>query len=870
VSNRLGPREQGENVDRAGSKFGRVAVVAALLSGVVISITGGPAAAATTVSGRARGEGVQAIVLGGNTVVHLSEAKSEIDNDGIGVGTNVANGTAKPAEVVASGVTTLRAADSATSAPPSSSDSDGVPSANLPGVLTVSALSSGSSADSLPRSTNSARIEESSVLTTLVKTGIVTGASESRRAGDDSLSTASAQVASVSVNALGIPTIKVGVTSASASALATGVAPNLPGGSKGQVLSCNVASVTIGTTSFLNIPCDGRDLVQSLPALLRTTLTPLLSIKAGSPSVSQTATSATAKVDALTITIKLTGQKIILGSVDVAAEVGAADTASPCVFPARPTASGSAAGDVVKVSDLLTGTTADVALSQVKIDEAGVAGGPKSATADGITAQVAQPTVPVLTQVVDTHATAPPGSSQSVTVADATIAPLVSSQTVHADAAANANPDGFAPNGAAHATAEHAGANVGPLVSLDSTTIASSATSTRNPSNVTSAGSASVENTTGTIAGLPLDIQALQSTANASATGSPGGASATNSYQFLRVRLGGLVLNSPPPAGSTFDVVSGLTLVRLTFGAGNTTTAADGTSASASMDALRIQVLPLGGGAALETVVIAHSEAAAKVPGAGFAGFISKRIAVAFDEPRTFTDGPVRVAPGQKFTYLICYANLGTTTLDQFVITDVLNGALAKPYDALFPLPPNTAITGGTPFNGTTLGGTLTSAPFSLGPGQSGSLQLTMEVVAGTAPGAVINNTATLTRPGGSATSNNVAINVGYGTNSPALSGSVQSTGFNSTTRIFTVTFLATNNAQAGTAFGAEVVTIATTNGVGVATPLGAFPIALGDIAPGGSSAFTVQFHIPNGVTNFNYDLLFQATGADGHKYLFD
>lgn len=849
----------------AGWKMARPVLVALMVAGVLVQGSV-PASAAPTVSGTARGEGVMVSTLPA-TVVHLSEAKSEIDSAGIGVGTNVAHGTAKPAEVVASGVTTLRAADSETSAPPASSDSDGVPSANLPGVLSVSALSSGSSADTLPRSSNSARIAQATVLSTLVNAGVITGESESRRAGNDSLSTASAEVANVSVSALGIPTISVKAAQASASATATGIAPNLPGGSKGQILSCSVAEVKIGSTTLVNIPCDGRELVAP-PVPLSGVLSRLLSIKAGTPSTGATATTATAKVDALTITIKLTGQKIVLGSVEVSAAVGAAVTTGPCVFPARPTASGAALGDVVRANDFITKVQADVALSQASIDEAGVGGGPKSATADGMIGQVAQPTVPLLTQIVDSHATAPPPTSNGVTVADASIVPILTSQTLKTDASASANPDGSAPRGAADATAEKATVALGALVGLNSTTIASDASSVRNPGNVTSGAHATVESTTGTVAGLALDVQALKSSASASATGSPGGASAATSFQVLRVQLGGLVINATPPAGYTVDVLSpGLALVRLTFGAGSTTMSADGTSASAIIDALRIQVLPLPGGDALETVVIGHSEASAKVPQAGSGAFVAKKIAVAFDEPRTFGDGPVTVAPGQKFTYLICYANLGPTTLTNVVITDVLNPNLVRPYDALFPLPPNMSITGGTPYNGTTTGGTLTSSPFTLAPGQTGSVEVTFEVLQTTPPGALINNSATLSFSGGSVTSNNVAINVGFSPNSPRLSGPVVSQSFDSTTRIFTVNFNAQNAAQAGTAFNAALVTVATTSGV---TPLGVFPITLGDIPPGGSVPFTIQFHIAAGTTSFFADLLFRANGSDGHTYLFD
>lgn len=839
------------------SRAMHAALVAFMVAGVIVA-TSGPASAATIVEGYARGEAASVSSPLTATTVHLSQAISETDSDGLGVGTNVAHGTAKPAEVVVDGVTTTRVADSETSAPPPSTDSDGVPGVDVPGVLTASALSSGSSADTLPRSTNAARVAQANALS-LLTTGVVTGASESRRAGDDSLSTAQAEVASASLTVSGL-LVSVTAAQASASAVATGIDPSLPGGSQGKILNCIVLEVKVGTMKYVNVPCDGKEL-SPLPAVV--------SVKTGTPKTSATATTAAASVDALVITIPATKQKIFLGSVEVRAGLGQAVTASPCAFPARPTASGAALGDVTRVNDLVANVQADVALSQAKIDEAGVNGGPKSATADGMIGQVSQAVVPVLTQVVDTHATAPPPQSDTTTVASATIGTTLKATTAKTDASASANPDGTAPTAHADATTASAGLNLGsPLITINSTTVASDATTTRNPGDVTSQASAKVQDVTGTIAGLPLTVQALQSTATASANGIPGGASAATTFKILKFQLGTLSVNATPPAGTTYDVVSGLTLVRITFGAGGPATiGGDGTFASASVDAVRIQVLPTGGGSAVETVLISHSEASAKVPSISSTLFVSKKVAVAFDDPRDFVDGPVTVAPGQKITYIICFANLGTTPLSNVVITDPLDGNLLRPFDALFPLPPNTAIVGGTPYSGSTLGGTLTSSPFTLAAGQTGSIQVTMEVVGTAAVGTVINNSATLSFSGGSKQSNNVVVNVGYSRNSPRLTGPITSTSFDANSRILTVNFLAQNAPQAGTAYGAEVVTVATTNG---ATPLTTFPIALGDIAPGGSQPFTVTFYIPNGVSSFAYDLLFRAKGSDGHTYMFD
>ena len=483
--------------------------------------------------------------------------------------------------------------------------------------------------------------------------------------------------------------------------------------------------------------------------------------------------------------------------------------------------------------------------------------------------RVEQPTVPLLTQVVDAHATAPPPSSQSVTVLDASIGSVLSSQTVKTEASAGANADRSAPQANASATAEKAGLALGALVGLNSTTVASDASSKRNPGDVTSAAHASVENLTATVAGLPLSVQALKSSATASATGANGGATASTTFQVARVQLGSLVIDVTPPAGTKFEVLSGLTLVRLTFGAVSTATQPDGTAAQASSDALVIEVLPVGDGKALERIVIAHSEASANVPKVGAGVFISKDIDVQFDETPSFGDNPATVAPGQKFTYRFCYANTGTVPLTNVVFRDVLDGNLLRPYDQLFPFPPNLTLSGGVPTNGTTLGGTVTSAPFSLAPGDTGSFSLVLEVFRTAAVGSVINNAATLSASqlAQPVTSNNVAINVGFSPNSPRIDSTVQSTSYDSNTQLFTVNLLAKNAAEAGPATDVRVGAVATNNSA--VTVVSIVPTALGDMAPGSTRPFTVTFFRPAGLP-FSIDILYSAIGSDGHRYLFD
>lgn len=339
---------------------------------------------------------------------------------------------------------------------------------------------------------------------------------------------------------------------------------------------------------------------------------------------------------------------------------------------------------------------------------------------------------------------------------------------------------------------------------------------------------------------------------------------------MARVQLGTLVIDVTPPAGTKFEVLSGLTLVRLTFGVVSTATQPDGTAAKASADALVIEVLPVGGGNSVERIVISHSEASANVPKVGAGAFISKDVDVQFDDTPSFGDSPATVAPGQKFTYRFCYANTGTTTLNNVVISDVLDSHLYRPYEQLFPFPPNATITGGTAYFGSTLGGTFASAPFTLVPGQTGSFSVVFEVVSTTPVGTVINNIATLnaTQLAPPASSNNVVINVGYTQASPRLDAVLISTSFDTNTRQLTTNFSASNAAAAGPALAARVVAVGTLPTS--VTLLTTFPILLGDMPPGGTVPFAVRFFVPGDVHAFNYDILFSAMGSDGHRYLFD
>lgn len=846
-----------------------VLVVMAMLGGVVAAAGAATAApSGTRVTGTARGQAVEITTLPA-TQVNLAVAQSRMDSGGIGGGTNVASGTARPAHVVSGSIVLLDAADSATSGPPDRTATDGVPSVSLPaGLLTADSLSSGSSADapppdlSSPRSTNDAFINKATVLKPVLGPAVldastISGSSEARRAGPsgaEALSTGAAQIETLAVSILGV-TIAIKSVTANATARATGVAPSQPGGSQGQVTECKVAEIKINATTLANVRCQGQQL-SPLPALV--------SIKVGSPSTAASTLAASAKIDVLTITAPLVpGLKVVLGAVDVAAGVAAVAPPSDCAYPARPTARGSASGDVVQVTNSVPGAQVDALLAKAAIDEVGVAGSPNGATADGIAAQVQQSTVPLLVEAGDVHAAAPPPSAHHLTVASVGVAPFVATSAVVTDASASAAPDRSSPQGAASATADFASAAIGPVVGLGATTAASDASSKRNPTNVTSAGHASVESLTGSVAGLPLSLQAAKSSAVAVATGVAGGASASNTYQVAHLQIGSLVVDVQPPSGTVFNIPSvGTPLVRVTFGALTATTTPDGVSAAASSDAVVIEVLPEAGGLA-QKIVIGHSDAKVELPAGAAAGpraSLSKDVDIQFDPTDSYGDSGATIHHGQKFKVRFCYANTGTVPLNQVVLTDPLDTQLRVPAASAFPLPPNVTLSAGN---------VLTTAPFNLGPGQTGSLVVVLETRDDTPPGLTVTNSATLTAGGlpGPVASNSITLLTGVVSSQPAVGSTLLSLSFDSGTGILTLNESLANAAGASTAIGARIESVTP---LLPAVPQDTFPILLGDVAPGTSASFTLHLFIPLGQRQFSIDILESASSPDGHRYVFD
>ena len=128
-----------------------------------------------------------------------------------------------------------------------------------------------------------------------------------------------------------------------------------------------------------------------------------------------------------------------------------------------------------------------------------------------------------------------------------------------------------------------------------------------------SSSNAGVTDITLTLLGIPLlQIHALQSSATASVNGKSGGASANFNWQVAYIKLLGITIDLD-------DLRLGVGIpgiLTLSLGGQETNTAADGTYAKASGDALQLQVLGLLGGG-LINLVIGHAEAEAQVPVGG-------------------------------------------------------------------------------------------------------------------------------------------------------------------------------------------------------------------------------------------------------------
>lgn len=815
-----------------------------------------PALAPTTeVSGHARAQGVDvdAEVSGipAGAHVDLTRSESEMDSDGIGPGTNVAAGSAIPARVVADPLANATFADSSTTAPPPSTDTDGVPSVSVPTLLSATALASGSAADTTPRSANSARVGEATVTITPVRLDVSTvfGTAETKRAGlpgsDTALSTANSHVAVATVK-VGLTTVTVKGATANADAQATGIAPGNPGGSTAGS-SCQVLELKINLTTILNPPCNASS-NRNVAGVLR--------IKFGeNKSASASADSASASVDAITIQILTSSQTIVLASAEAGAARAGAAPAPICPTSGGPTASGSAIGDVVRINDGLGLTQTDVSLSEAAIDEAGVNGTGKSATSDAWPLRVLAPSPPdpdaiATLEVADSHATAPPNQTDSDSVPDLNTS-LFKASVLESHAAASAGADLSNPAASGDATVQSA--DVGPVATIRVTnsTAFSTASSDTDDTRTLSKAEAGVEALSATIAGLVVTADVLKSSATATATGVPGGATTATSFEVLTVKVDGITVATNPPAGTTITLLG---VLRLSFGVTSESVSADGTMADASMTALVLEDLILD-----DRIAIAHSEAHARFPVPGADGAISKNVDIHFDDPPTFGDDGGTAAPHQKIRYLICVANTGTVQLTNVHVTDTLDANLT-----IVELPSGC----------TAAGQAVTCGPFSIDPGKTLEISMLVEVRSTTALGVVIGNAATFTSdqlpPG---TSNTVITNVGIVPDQPALFPTMGSVAFDPATRILTLETFEHNSAGAGDAFDVIIDKI-TTNppSVILLTPL---PIELGDIAAGTSKAFITEYFIPEGVGSFRVD--FRELGFDApagtpgrHRYAFD
>jgi hypothetical protein len=233
---------------------------------------------------------------------------------------------------------------------------------------------------------------------------------------------------------------------------------------------------------------------------------------------------------------------------------------------------------------------------------------------------------------------------------------------------------------------------------------------------------------------------------------------------------------------------------------------------------------------------------------------ITTDLDIHFDQPPTFGDDGATAAPHQKVCKAIRFMNKTGETLHNVVISDTFDE-----HFRVVTLPPGW----------TQSGQTAQSPPMTLEPGEQGSVSFLLEVRQDTPLGTVIHNVAVLTADelDEPRESPEETLNVGIVPTQPALKVVKGGTEFDSGTRVLTAHLRGVNAAEAGPAFDVVVDQISATDGVTVNTPL---PIALGDIPPGGSVPFTVDFQVPAGVDSFIADFREVASGEDGHRFAFD
>lgn len=881
----------------------------------------------------------------------VSDSNSAIDTGGIHetLGDLFADGSAVPQGVDVAGVSATQFAMSDSHAPTDEAlpDTATKASAAAQGVLTATGLSSESNAadsgDAL--SDNTATVGTAELLPSgdpqqprpvLDATALTSAATVDQIVsgvdGDPSAdSTASADATLAAFEALPIIGAIEGVN-VDAHALADGAAGV-------ATTDCNIvliAGANPGDPPLLEVPCDHTLLKSAVePAV---DASPITNIDFGTVTETAGATASIARVTAVTLELWAPGDDKTVDEPITRLRLGIAEaeshryetddsTATPCGFPVMEfqPSSGSAQGYVARARDLQSQVEADVALSEARIDEAGLIADPdvapsparsdQGAEATGVVAQVEAFPAPNpdidssdLIELLDAHADAPADESESTGPVSVALPPPTSGVgDVNANAAsvaANATTDGPMslrdPAADAMVEVESLSADIpvdgSPLpITLDAEavneTVSSSASSEKTgPNEVTSMASQLIEDFSSTVtAGPPVGTVSIGATVvrsvdtTAIADGTPGGASTSADVTITEVTVSAAGVsetitlfpdtdNDGVPDYQEIEIADPITntvLAKVFIGEQTRFEAADGTEASISINPIRV-IVPGDENNPFNEVIIGHTEAHAKVPEAG-ANNASAVITKELDENvedvnnpggEDFDDDPVTMAAHQKFWWRICVGNTGTTTLNGLQVVDVVD-----PLVRIVLEPP------GPPAEFTLSGNTLTSDPFSLPSGGEKVFYIFAEVDPRANRGTVVN-IATLTGGGlPDQDSNPVTFTIGYERTQPALRIAVRSSSWDNNTKILTGVVVINNHRRGGPAFGAHIdqITINTPN-VTLLTPLPQ-PNPAEDIPSGGSSSpIQLDFHVPDANSPPVISLIFRERGRSesGEFYAFD
>lgn len=649
------------------------------------------------------------------TRVQVATSESQIDSNGIGIGTLKADGSATSVSVAIDGVVTNSVGEAATSAPPASSDSDAVPDVDL-GIVQAAVLSASSEADDDPvLSDNEATVAQATVAPAgvpVVTTNDVRGAATAVKLGEPDAPTgqsdASSHIALARVEVPGVLVVEAEAITAEAHAFASGslVGPRPSTASA----SCTFLNLTINGTPFPAPDCDGSTLLE-IPGVL--------TVATGTPTTDVQPNRATASIDALTVTL-VTGQTVVLAHADAATRRVTTVPGNPCP-PFRGRASAAAAGQVADV-DLVAGVAElDVVRAQSKIDTHGIDRSKFVAMADGEAAHAASPIGPIDLSLADSHAKAPPNTSDSNAVASTPPGSPLAAQVLASTADATGPKD--YPTASATADAAHVGDLLTPLaLGVDAGSASADAVRIPGPGNVpntvTADGSSSAAEATALVGLLPVTVDLIQATATATATGVPGGADATTSFNIAKIQVGLQTIQPVPNTPGTVIDVAGL--VRLTIGVVSSSEAADGTTASASVDALVVESLLTG-----DRVVLGHADATATSPLETPILGIRKGGDVGDDD----LPGTVLHA-GDVIRYGICLINLGGVTFTNVQVADQIPAGLE-----ILDVPAGATIAGQL----------VTTAPITLNPGDSENFSILVKVPDDAKPNARFTNRAVVT-----------------------------------------------------------------------------------------------------------------------------